>query len=100
MPSDHSAPKAAGRNPRELAEAIVAALEADLPTHVERVEIAGPGFVNFHLADTWLHELLTDARYIWHGPRNFVELDPRTAPAHVFRLRRRLKTEQEFEYYL
>ena len=30
------------------------------PAHVTAVEIAGPGFVNFRLADTWLHEVMTD----------------------------------------
>jgi arginyl-tRNA synthetase len=39
--------KPAGRNPRELAQAIVAALPAD--KHVYKVEIAGPGFINFFL---------------------------------------------------
>src|SRR5581483_65675 len=33
-------------------------LEAAATPHVEAVEIAGPGFVNFHLAPTWLHEVL------------------------------------------
>ncbi|HJR24108.1 MAG TPA: arginine--tRNA ligase [Acidimicrobiales bacterium] len=49
-----------GRNPREVAGELVAALEADPPLHVERVEVAGGGFVNFHLADTWLHDVLTE----------------------------------------
>jgi starch synthase (maltosyl-transferring) len=35
-----------------------------------------------------VHDLLTDARYIWRGSRNYVELDPQTQPAHVFRVRR------------
>ena len=30
------------------------------PPHVTAVEIAGPGFVNFRLADTWLHDVLVD----------------------------------------
>jgi arginyl-tRNA synthetase len=51
--------KAAGRNPRELAADLVAALEADPAPHVVEVEIAGPGFVNFHLDDGWLHDTLT-----------------------------------------
>ncbi len=39
--------KAARRNPRELAQAIVAALPAnDL---IERTEVAGAGFINFYL---------------------------------------------------
>jgi starch synthase (maltosyl-transferring) len=47
-----------------------------------------------------VHDLLGGARYLWHGRRNYVELDPRVVPAHIFRLRRRLRTEQDFEYYL
>ena len=35
-----------------------------------------------------VHDLLSDARYIWHGRRNYVELDPEVQPAHVFRIRR------------
>jgi starch synthase (maltosyl-transferring) len=47
-----------------------------------------------------VHELLTGARYIWTGSRNFVELDPASVPAHIFRVRRRLRTERDFEYFL
>jgi hypothetical protein len=32
--------------------------------------------------------LLTDARYLWDGPRNFVELRPATSQAHIFAIRR------------
>ncbi|MBL77733.1 MAG: arginine--tRNA ligase [Acidimicrobiaceae bacterium] len=52
--------KAAGRNPRELGTDLAARLEADPRTHVVGVEVAGPGFVNFRLADTWLHDVLRD----------------------------------------
>jgi starch synthase (maltosyl-transferring) len=34
-----------------------------------------------------VHDLLTDARYHWKGPRNYVELNPSQIPAHVFKLR-------------
>ena len=47
-----------------------------------------------------MHDLLTDARYLWHGNRNYVELDPATSPAHIFRIRRRARSERDFEYYL
>ena len=46
------------------------------------------------------HDLLSDARYLWHGPRNYVELDPHTCPAHIFRMRRRVRTEHDFDYYM
>jgi starch synthase (maltosyl-transferring) len=33
-----------------------------------------------------LQDLLTGSRYTWKGSRNFVSLDPRKIPSHVFRL--------------
>jgi starch synthase (maltosyl-transferring) len=47
-----------------------------------------------------VHDLLSESRYLWHGQRNFVELNPSIVPAHIFRLRRRVRTERDFEYYL
>jgi starch synthase (maltosyl-transferring) len=47
-----------------------------------------------------MHDLLTDARYLWSGPRNYVELDPSVVPAHIFRMHRRVRTERDFDYYL
>src|SRR6266446_4509236 len=35
-----------------------------------------------------MHDLLSGQRYIWHGRRNYVELDPEIQPAHIFRVRR------------
>jgi starch synthase (maltosyl-transferring) len=46
------------------------------------------------------HDALTGARYLWSGSRNYVELDPARAPAHIFRLRRRVRTERDFDYFL
>ena len=45
-----------------------------------------------------VHDLLGGGRYAWQGPRNYVELDP-GLPAHVFRVRRRIRTEEDFPYY-
>jgi starch synthase (maltosyl-transferring) len=41
-----------------------------------------------------VHDLLSDARYIWHGSANYVELNPEVQPAHVFRVRRWLVGEK------
>ena len=87
--------KAAGRNPRELAADLATALtDAQIP-HVESVEVAGPGFVNFRLRDTWLFEVLREVidqgvdgyatPDIGHGERvmvEFVSANP-TGPLHV-----------------
>ncbi len=66
------------------------------------------GFLELPLADLGLgtdqpfqvHDLLGDGRYQWHGPRNYVELNPHVLPAHIFRVRRRMRSERDFEYFL
>lgn len=47
-----------------------------------------------------VHELLSGARYTWHGGRNYVQLNPHVVPAHIFRIRRKVRTERDFEYFL
>ena len=47
-----------------------------------------------------VHDLLSDARYLWQGLRNFVELNPQLVPAHVFAVRRKVRTERDFDYFL
>lgn len=46
------------------------------------------------------HDLLSNARYFWSGARNYIELDPRAVPAHIFAVRRRLRTERDFDYFM
>ncbi len=52
--------KQLGRAPRELASELASDLNEATLDHVDRVDVAGPGFVNFHLRPTWLHEVLVD----------------------------------------
>jgi starch synthase (maltosyl-transferring) len=47
-----------------------------------------------------MHDQLTGARYLWHGARNYVEINPLVAPAQIFKLRRRVRTERDFDYFL
>jgi starch synthase (maltosyl-transferring) len=47
-----------------------------------------------------VHDLLGEGRYLWHGPRNYVELSPESLPAHIFHVRRWVRTETDFDYYL
>ncbi|HSD10144.1 MAG TPA: alpha-amylase family glycosyl hydrolase, partial [Candidatus Binatia bacterium] len=46
-----------------------------------------------------VHDLLSDARYAWQGPRNFIGLDPFLMPAHVLRVRHPTRSENDFEYF-
>ena len=51
--------KAARKNPREIAQLIIDNLPQS--SHVEKVEIAGPGFINFFIDDNALANQLMDA---------------------------------------
>lgn len=51
--------KPAGKKPRDLAEALIAALPAD--SAVAKTEIAGPGFINFFVAEDFLGKQLQAA---------------------------------------
>jgi starch synthase (maltosyl-transferring) len=47
-----------------------------------------------------VHDLMSGARFSWHGRRNFVELVPDEMPAHIFEVRRFARDENQFEYFL
>jgi starch synthase (maltosyl-transferring) len=47
-----------------------------------------------------VHDLLGDGRYLWSGARNYVELDPGSSPAQIFRIRHRLRSERDFDYFV
>ena len=53
--------KKAKSNPRDLAVQLVTALESLPSSYVSRLEVAGPGFVNFYLNKSWLYEVLLQA---------------------------------------
>ncbi|TDL97974.1 arginine--tRNA ligase [Macrococcus brunensis] len=52
--------KLAKRNPREIAQLIVDNLNAS-KAHVEKVEIAGPGFINFYMDNSYLTDIISQA---------------------------------------
>jgi len=47
-----------------------------------------------------VHDLLTDQRFVWRGRHHYILLDPHRLPAHVLAVRRRLRDERDFDYYL
>jgi arginyl-tRNA synthetase len=83
-----------GAQPREVAERLGAQLTLGLGEGLERYEVAGPGFLNLFLADSWLRDAL--ARVIAAGEAfgaggaarperilvEFVSANP-TGPMHV-----------------
>ena len=63
----------------------------DLDLDALRIDVSRPFQV---------HDLLSGARFTWHSGRNYVQLNPHIVPAHIFRIRRRVRTERDFEYFL
>jgi starch synthase (maltosyl-transferring) len=47
-----------------------------------------------------VHDLLSGRRFTWHSGRNLIELNPHIVPAHIFRIRRKVRSERDFEYFL
>jgi starch synthase (maltosyl-transferring) len=45
-----------------------------------------------------VHDLLDDRRFVWQGPRNYVELHPDVAAAHVFAVRP-MRSERDVDHY-
>lgn len=57
-----SVAKKAGRNPRELAADVVEILTAKAGSLIAKLEVAGPGFINIHLADKALMQRASEIR--------------------------------------
>ena len=66
------------------------------------------GFVNLPLDQLEIpqdrsyeaEDLLSGERYLWSGPRNYVELNPERRAGHILKIHRRIKVETDFEYFL
>jgi len=46
-----------------------------------------------------VHDLLSGARYMWQGARNYIALDPHLAAAHILRIRHHVRSERDFDYF-
>lgn len=79
------------KNPRQIATALVERMNAPF---LEKMEIAGPGFINFYLKSSWVYDLLASILAVGpeygnidmgHGEKvqvEFVSANP-TGPLHV-----------------
>jgi starch synthase (maltosyl-transferring) len=91
-----------GKATPDLSNIILVVVNLD-PHHVQsgwvRVPVAELGLGTGPGEAYQVHDLIGDSRYLWHGESNFVRLDPAASPAHIFRVRRKVKTEKDFDYY-
>jgi starch synthase (maltosyl-transferring) len=47
-----------------------------------------------------VHDLLSDEKYIWQGEYNYIALNPLVLPIHIFSLKRFLRREDDFDYFM
>jgi starch synthase (maltosyl-transferring) len=90
-----------GKSTPDGANTVLVVVNLD-PHHVQH------GFVEVPLEelgidphDTYqMHDLVGGGRYLWQGRRNYVRLSPWESQAQIFRLRRRVRTERDFDYFM
>jgi starch synthase (maltosyl-transferring) len=90
-----------GKSTDDLSNVIVAVVNLD-PHHTQSgwVELPSEELGLDPQQTFQMHDLLTDARYLWQGKRNYVQLDPNSVPAQIFQLRPRIRREQDFDYFM
>src|SRR4029077_13314599 len=85
----------------DFANVIVVVVNLD-SSHTEagrvHLDLAAIGLDDSHAFQ--VHDLLGDGKYLWQGSKNYVELIPESLPAHILHLRRWVRTERDFDYYL
>ncbi len=47
-----------------------------------------------------VYDLLSADKYFWQGARNYVELNPHVIPVHIFKIYRKMKHEEDFDYFM
>lgn len=47
-----------------------------------------------------MQDLLSGSRYQWTGNKNYVELDPYVVPAHIFLVKKFIRSEKDFNYFM
>ncbi|MGB6066866.1 MAG: alpha-1,4-glucan--maltose-1-phosphate maltosyltransferase [Desulfomonilaceae bacterium] len=85
----------------DLSNVILCAVNLD-PHHTQTgwVELPLQELAIDSLRAFQVHDLLSGARYLWEGPRNYIELNPRVVSAQIFRVRFKLRTERDFDYFM
>ena len=47
-----------------------------------------------------MHDLISSDKYIWQGERNYIELNPETMPAHILKVQKKMRRENDFDYFM
>lgn len=90
-----------GKATEDLSNILLVVVNLD-PFHTQSGWVRVPvGPLGIDSAQPYLvHDLLSDDKYVWEGERNFVEINPQVQPANILRVRKRLKREMDFDYFM
>ncbi|MFW5832205.1 MAG: alpha-amylase family glycosyl hydrolase, partial [Prolixibacteraceae bacterium] len=47
-----------------------------------------------------VHDLFSGEFYLWEGEHNFVEINPGVLPMHIFQVKRKVRSERDFDYFM
>ncbi len=47
-----------------------------------------------------VHDLINGAYFLWNGDYNYVEINPGIMPVHIFKVRRKVRSERDFDYFM
>ncbi len=85
----------------DLSNIVVCVVNLD-PYHVQSGWLLlDPGALGLEPQQSYqMYDVISGAHFLWHGERNFVSLDPHSSPVHVMQMRRHLKREKDFDYFM
>jgi starch synthase (maltosyl-transferring) len=90
-----------GKKTEDLSNIILVALNLDPYQKHESFIYVPIEELQIHPEETYqVHDVLNNERYLWKGSKNFVSLDPHVKPAHIFKIRRWRKRENDFDYFI
>ncbi len=85
----------------DAANVVITVVNLD-PDHVQSGWVhLDPSSIGVEQGDAFqVHDLLSNQRFMWQGEHHFVQLDPHASPAHIFVVRRRSRSERDFDYFI
>lgn len=90
-----------GKYNDDLSDMIFVAVNLD-PYHTREGKVILP-LEDLHIPEDqayMVHELLTDTKMIWQGEDNYIDIDPDESPVKIYQIRRRLRRENDFDYFM
>ena len=90
-----------GKATEDLANVILVVITLD-PVHTQSGHVRVPiEELGIEAGKPYLvHDLLSQEKFIWHGEWNYIELNPQILPGRIFRVRKRMKREMDFDYFM